>query len=75
MLYWGGLRCERSPPFGPTRFLMAVLQIACGWGVGYLCSLPSVLNYAVGICIIGRDVYVRSLKMGYNEAPQGCSGR
>lgn len=74
MLYWG-LRCERSPSFGPTRFLMAVLQIACGWGVGYLCSLPSVLNYAAGICIIGRDVYVRSLKMGYNEAPQGRPGR
>lgn len=54
---------------------MAVLQIACEWGVGYLCSLPSVLNYVVGICIIGRDVYVRSLKMGYNEAPQGCPGR
>lgn len=54
---------------------MAVLQIACEWGVGYLCSLSSVLNYAAGICIIGRDVYVRSLKMGYNEAPQGRPGR
>ena len=74
MLYWGA-SLRTKPPFGPTRFLMAVLQIACGWGVGYLCSLPSVLNYAAGICIIGRDVYVRSLKMGYNEASQGCPGR
>lgn len=74
MLYWGA-SLRTKPPLGSTRFLMAVLQIACGWGVGYLCSLPSVLNYAAGICIIGRDVYVRSLKMGYNEAPQGCPGR
>lgn len=73
MLYWGA-SLRTKPPLGSTRFLMAVLQIACGWGVGYLCSLPSVLNYAAGICIIGRDVYVRSLKMGYNEAPQGCPG-
>lgn len=74
MLYWGA-SFRTKPPLGSTRLLMAVLQIACGRGVGYLCSLPSVLNYAAGICIIGRDVYVRSLKMGYNEAPQGCPGR
>lgn len=74
MLYWGA-SLRTKPLFWFTRFLMAVLQIACGWGVGYLCSLPSVLNYTAGICIIGRDVYVRSLKMGYNEAPQGCPGR
>lgn len=74
MLYWGA-SLRTKPPLDSTRLLMAVLQIACGWGVGYLCSLPSVLNYAAGICIIGRDVYVRSLKMGYNEAPQGCPGR
>lgn len=73
MLYWGA-SLRTKPPLGSTRFLMAVLQIACGRGEGYLCSLPSVLNYAAGICIIGRDVYVRSLKMGYNEAPQGCPG-
>lgn len=74
MLYWGA-SLRTKPPLDSPRLLMAVLQIACGWGVGYLCSLPSVLNYAAGICIIGRDVYVRSLKMGYNEAPQGRSGR
>ena len=74
MLHWGA-SLRTKPSLGSTRLLMAVLQIACGWDVGYLCSLPSVLNYAAGICIIGRDVYVRSLKMGYNEAPQGCSGR